>query len=347
MRKKIKKALIFGVTGQDGSYLSEFLLSKDYSVVGVSRRVSTTNTQRIDHLLKHPRFSLAEGDITDPHSVNYIINTYKDSVEIYNLAAQSHVGVSFKQPSTTWDITGKGCLNILESIRLINPEIKFYQASSSEMFGDQYTLSRLTGKFQNEDTPFNPQSPYAIAKLAAHHATCLYKKSYGLHASCGILYNHESPRRGENFVTRKITKYIAKLVNSSESIESLKLGNLFASRDWGYAGDYVEAMWLMLQQDDPDVYVVATGETYSVEEFLLEAFSCVGIDDYSKHVEIDTSLIRPSEVPFLKGDYSKAEETFGWRPKTSFEDLVSIMVNYDIERVKIYDDINPKQRASL
>ena len=343
----MKTAIIIGATGQDGSYLSEFLISKDYFVVGVARRVSTTNTQRINHLLSNSNFLLAEGDITDPHSVNNILNTYKDSVEVYNLAAQSHVGTSFKQPATTWDITGKGCLNILESIRLINPEMRFYQASSSEMFGDKHTISHFGDKFQYEETPFNPQSPYAIAKLAAHHATCLYKKSYGLHASCGILYNHESPRRGENFVTRKITKYIADLVTSQEEIAPLKLGNLYAKRDWGYAGDYVEAMWAMLQQDDPDVYVIATGETYSVEEFLSEAFSCVDINDYSKHVEIDSSLIRPSEVPFLKGDYSKAEETFGWRPKTSFEDLVSIMVKHDIERVKRHDSVNLKQRASL
>ena len=343
----MKTAIIFGATGQDGSYLSEFLISKDYFVVGVARRVSTTNTQRINHLLSNSNFLLAEGDITDPHSVNNILNTYKDSVEVYNLAAQSHVGTSFKQPATTWDITGKGCLNILESIRLINPEMRFYQASSSEMFGDKLTISHFGDKFQYEETPFNPQSPYAIAKLAAHHATCLYKKSYGLHASCGILYNHESPRRGENFVTRKITKYIADLVTSQEEIAPLKLGNLYAKRDWGYAGDYVEAMWAMLQQDDPDVYVIATGETYSVEEFLSEAFSCVDINDYAKHVEIDSSLIRPSEVPFLKGDYSKAEETFGWRPKTSFEDLVSIMVKHDIERVKRHDSVNLKQRASL
>ena len=346
------KAVIFGISGQDGSYLAEFLLKKDYDVVGVLRRSSSPNTVRIDHLVSNNRLTLLEGDITDLSSVYSILEVHNPS-EVYNLAAQSHVGTSFTQPLFTWDVTAKGCLNILEAIIRVDGGIKFYQASSSEMFGDTYSEHYNKGKFQNEETSFNPQSPYAIAKLAAHEATELYRKIHGLHASCGILFNHESERRGENFVTKKITSYVANLYrflssfSDSEDVvdhsdthilvggrtfPKLGLGNLGACRDWGYAKDYVEAMWLMLQQEDPDTYVVATGETHTVKEFLVEAFKTIGINDYQIFVTADLSQFRPSEVPYLKGDPSKAKERLGWEPKTSFQELVNIMVKYDLER---------------
>jgi len=324
-----KKAVIFGVTGQDGSYLSELLLEKDYYVIGVSRRTSTPNTSRISHLLDNKNFLLESGDVLDFASIHDILWRH-NADEVYNLSAQSHVGISFKQPLVTWDITAKGCLNILEAIAKLSSKPRFYQASSSEMFGDQYTTSESGDKYQSEDTVFNPQSPYAVAKLAAHKMTELYRKTHDLHASCGILFNHESERRGENFVTRKISKYISTFDPLGSK---LYLGNLDSCRDWGHAKDYVRAMWLMLQQDKPDTYVIATGVTHSVRDFVREAFKCVGVDDYEKFVEIDQKQIRPSEVPYLKGDYSKAKETIGWMPEISFEDLVSIMVQHDIERI--------------
>ena len=366
-----KKAVIFGVTGQDGYYLSKLLLEKGYSVVGVCRRVSTTNTSRIDGLIQHEGLQIEQGDVTDFGSVYDILSKHCPD-EVYNLAAQSHVGTSFNQPSLTWDITAKGCLNILEVIRKQSPShpwncgpTRFYQASSSEMFGDQYTINRSGDKFQNEKTAFNPQSPYAIAKLAAHKTTQLYRKAYGIHASCGILFNHESEMRGDSFVTKKITKYIGELNEwlSNKHIEphdcseleddgdeigfdasrfldamvtyntfpKLKLGNLTACRDWGHAEDYVRAMWLMLQQDSPDDYVIATGETHTVEDFLIEAFSCRGFANHKQFVTQDSSLFRPSEVPYLKGDYSTAKEKLGWTPKISFKELVRRMVDYDIK----------------
>ncbi len=359
-----KTAVIFGVTGQDGYYLSKLLLEKQYNVLGVCRRTSTPNTSRIDGLIKHNGLRVVQGDITDFGSVYDIISNHKPD-EIYNLAAQSHVGTSFDQPSLTWDITAKGCLNILEIIRKSDHEHRFYQASSSEMFGDHYTTSRSGGRFQNEETSFNPQSPYAIAKLAAHKTTQLYRRAYGVHASCGILFNHESEMRGDNFVTKKITKYVGELCNwlynihiepddcteledagenigfdTSRFLDSvvtyttfpkLKLGNLEACRDWGHAEDYVRAMWLMLQQDTPDDYVIATGETHTVEEFLLEAFACKGFDSHTRFVMQDSSLFRPSEVPYLRGDYSTAKEKLGWTPKISFKELVHRMVDYDIK----------------
>ena len=323
-----KVAVIFGVTGQDGSYLSEFLLDKDYHVVGVARRTSTPNTSRISHLLDNKNFTLESGDVLDFANIHDILWRHRAD-EVYNLAAQSHVGVSFKQPILTWDITAKGCLNILESITKLDKKPRFYQASSSEMFGDQYTISKSGDKHQAEDTLFNPQSPYAVAKLAAHKMTELYRKTHSLHASCGILFNHESERRGENFVTRKISKYISTFDPLGPK---LYLGNLDSCRDWGHAKDYVRAMWLMLQQDSPGTYVIATGVTHSVRDFVREAFKCIGVDDYEKFVEIDKKQIRPSEVPYLKGDYSKAREAMGWMPEISFGDLVSIMVQYDIAR---------------
>ena len=370
-----KKALIFGISGQDGSYLAELLLEKGYEVTGVTRRVSVSTTERINHIL--PQITIAEGDITDGFSVNKLISEYEPD-EIYNLAAQSHVGTSFKQPSLTWDITAGGVLNILEAIRYSprKDDIRFYQASSSEMFGKNYderTVLKIedgevvTGehgkglydykKFQNENTEFIPQSPYAIAKLAAHHLVRNYREGYGIHASCGILFNHESERRGENFVTRKITKWIGEFVKWSSDSEfgsaaiilpehldlvriygkplnkpelpKLRLGNLDAKRDWGHAEDYVNAMWLMLQQETPDDYVVATGETYSVRDFLDVAFARVGIDDWSNLVVIDPEFYRPAEVDHLLGIPLKAEKELDWKRKVSFKDLVHRMVDSD------------------
>lgn len=370
----MKKAIIFGITGQDGSHLADLLLSKDYHVVGVSRRASTNNTQRINHILDDPRFDLAQGDITDSHSIINILQKNVDVDEVYNLAAQSHVAVSFKQPALTWDITAKGCLNILQSLVDLNMKhVRFYQASSSEMFGKNYDTAHASFndeystemKYQDEDTKFMPQSPYAIAKCAAHHMTRLFREAYGMHASSGILFNHEGPRRGENFVTRKITKWIGDytkwlkqrslykdaildasldehliLLNKPSSVHEnhkdpytvfpkLRLGNLKAYRDWGYAGDYVKAMWMMLQQEKADDYVICTGESYTIEEFLDVAFSHVGIDDWKPYVVQDPEFYRPAEVDYLRGLSHKAAEVLGWRPDHSFEDLVKLMVDHD------------------
>ena len=341
------KAIITGITGQDGSHLADFLLDKGYEVVGISRRCSTDNTQRIKHILNHERFKLVEGDITD---VSSVINIFKDNDnvdEIYNLAAQSHVATSFKQPALTWDITGKGCLNLLQSLVDLNMRhVKFYQASSSEMFGSSYNMDRNGNKYQNETTKFMPRSPYAISKCAAHYAVGLYRSGYGLHASCGILFNHEGPRRGESFVTQKIIKWIADFIHWRNSYENpilffsddyisinndkfpkLRLGNLEAYRDWGYAGDYVEAMWLMLQQGVPEDYVVCTGETHTIAEFLNIAFYSAGITDYRNLYVIDQEFYRPSEVDYLKGDFSKAKSKLGWQPKTNLEGLIKLMLD--------------------
>lgn len=353
------KAIIFGVTGQDGSHLADLLLSKDYTVIGVCRRVSTENTERINHILDHPRFVRVQGDITDYHSITQIFKEHADVDEIYNLAAQSHVAVSFKQPALTWDITGKGCLNILQAIvDLEIPYVRFYQASSSEMFGSNYDRdSADRSKYQDEETKFMPQSPYAIAKCAAHHMTRLFREGYGLHASSGILFNHEGPRRGETFVTRKITKWIGEFIkwqklpnidriisdqdtdyilstDKDSKFPKLRLGNLEAFRDWGYAGDYVEAMWMMLQQDCPDDYVICTGKTHTIREFLDVAFKHIGIDDWSNFVVQDQEFYRPAEVDYLRGDSSKAKNKLGWEPKHSFEDLVKLMVDHDINNIK-------------
>ena len=325
-------AVVFGVTGQDGSYLTDLLLSKGYRVIGVARRSSVDTTERLNQNIKNTNFTLIEGDITDGFCVSDIINKYEPN-EVYNLAAQSHVGTSFKQPTLTWDVTGGGCLNILEAIR-VSPrvdDIKFYQASSSEMFGKNFTITD-EGKYQDEDTAFMPQSPYAIAKLAAHHLVRNYRDSYGIHASSGILFNHESERRGENFVTRKITKWIGRFVASgkNEDFPKLGLGNLQARRDWGHAKDYVRGMWLMLQQEEPDDYVIATGETHSVEEFLEYAFEHAGLGDWNQYVYIDPEFFRPAEVDYLLGNPTKAAEKLGWRPRIKFEELAQRMVEADI-----------------
>lgn len=342
------KALIFGVTGQDGSHLADLLLSKNYDVVGVTRRSSTDNTSRIKHILNNSRFKLVEGDITDCSSVLNILNT-EHVDEIYNLAAQSHVGTSFKQPALTWDITGKGCINILQCIvdlGLFNT--RFYQASSSEMFGSSYDT--INGeKVQNENTKFMPNSPYAIAKCAAHYAVRMYRDAYNLHASSGILFNHEGPRRGDNFVTKKIINWINDFTNwlkkynitldqlnpSGDYIygpvvgmnfKKLRLGNIQTFRDWGYAGDYVEAMWLMLQQEIPDDYVICTGETHTVAEFLDIAFNTVHLPEWKNYIVIDPEFYRPSEVEYLRGDCSKAKKTLSWTPKYDLTKLIRIML---------------------
>ena len=328
----MKKAIIFGITGQDGSHLADLLLEKEYEVVGVSRRASTDNTQRIKHILSNENFYLMQGDITDAYSVINIFKKHSNVDEIYNLAAQSHVAVSFKQPALTWDITGKGCLNILQSIVDLGIDARFYQASSSEMFGRNYDIDRSQNKFQNEDTKFMPQSPYAIAKCAAHYMTTLFREAYGIHSSAGILFNHEGERRGETFVTRKITKWIGDWVKSGKDLNfpKLRLGNLEAFRDWGYAGDYVEAMWMMLQQDSPQDYVICTGKTHTIREFLDVAFLHVGMEDWSDLVVQDPEFYRPAEVDYLRGDCSKANKILGWTPKHSFEDLVKKMVEHDL-----------------
>jgi len=320
-----KSALIFGVTGQDGSYLAELLLSKGYEVVGVKRRTSTDNIINIENVKNDDRFTLVEGDITDPSSVHDLIFENQPD-ECYNLAAMSHVGTSFIQPSYTMNVNANGVLNILEQIRKCSLHTKFYQASTSELFGDNYTI--IDGKkMQNENTAFSPNSPYAIAKLAAHNLVRVYRAAYGIYGCCGILHNHESPRRGTNFVTRKITKWIGNYYRDSD-IPKLKLGNLSSYRDFGYAADYVKAMHLMLQQPNPDDYVVATGNAWSILEFAQEAFRYAGLN-LGEHVEIDSALYRPCEVPYLQGDATKIR-SLGWKPSINIQQLVRKMVDYDI-----------------
>ena len=333
------KAIIFGITGQDGSYLAELLLEKGYEVVGITRRVSVPTLIRVTHIL--PKIKIIEGDITDAFSVSNVIKE-EEPDEIYNLAAQSHVGTSFKQPSLTWDVTAGGVLNILEAIRYSGrkDDIKFYQASSSEMFGKNYNLREGLAemiKYQDEKTPFMPQSPYAIAKLAAHHLVRNYRDSYGIFACSGILFNHESERRGEKFVTRKITKWIGEFVASGMDKEfpALRLGNLDAKRDWGHAEDYVRGMWEMVQHETPNDYVVATGETHSVREFLDIAFKHIGIDDWDDFVVIDPEFYRPAEVDYLLGIPAKAKRVLGWEPQISFEQLVERMVDSDVEAERL------------
>ena len=322
----MKKALITGITGQDGSYLAELLLEKGYEVHGIIRRASTFNTERIDHLYQDPhingvRLFLHYGDIAD--STNLIKLLYRlQPDEIYHLAAQSHVRVSFDIPEYTGDVTALGTVRMLESIRETRLKTKFYQASSSEMYG------KVVETPQTEKTPFYPRSPYAAAKLYSYWTAVNYRESYGIFACNGILFNHESPRRGETFVTRKITSAAARIKAGLQ--ENLYLGNLDAQRDWGYAKEYIEAMWLMLQQDEPDDYVIATGEAHAVHEFLGEAFSYIGLD-WHKLVEIDPKYYRPAEVDCLLGDASKARQKLGWQPKTKFKELVRLMVDADME----------------
>jgi GDPmannose 4,6-dehydratase len=372
-RMNMKKALITGVTGQDGSYLADLLLDKGYEVIGLRRRSSTNNIDRISHLLEAPNFKLQEFEIADSGSVYSAVERNKPD-EIYNLAAQSHVKTSFDQPCYTIQVNTIGVINFLEAVKRFSPDSKFYQASTSEMFGKNVDVMlpdfpevppadakrTIVGeKFQNEETAFEPQSPYAAAKLASHHLVRMYREGYGLHASCGILFNHESERRGENFVTRKITQWVAGFKNWAEaqgldtearhfefdrdyihsrrsSYPKLRLGNIEAFRDWGHAEDYVNAMWLMLQQNMPDDYVIATGETYSVRDFLVHAFQYINIEeeDYKKFLIIDPKFYRPSEVEYLRGMPNKAEKRLGWKREVSFEQLVHRMLESDVNAQK-------------
>jgi GDPmannose 4,6-dehydratase len=324
-----KQALITGITGQDGSYLAELLLSKGYVVHGIIRRASTFNTGRLDGIYAdphsgHARLFLHYGDLSDASALSRLLAKIQPD-EIYNLAAQSHVRVSFDAPEYTTDITATGTIRLLEAIREAGIKPRFYQASSSEMYGKVLEVP------QTEKTPFYPRSPYACAKVYSFWITVNYRESYGLHASNGILFNHESPRRGETFVTRKITRALAQIKAGLQ--DKLYLGNLDSKRDWGYAKEYVEAMWLMLQQAEPDDYVIATNETHSVREFLEVAFDYVGLD-WKKHVEIDPRYYRPAEVDLLIGDPTKARRKLGWEPKTKFVDLVKLMVDADIDLLK-------------
>lgn len=317
-----KKALVTGLTGQDGSYLAELLHEKGYEVHGLLRRSSQPIDQRLGHLAD--MVQIQHGDLTDSLSLREILSRVQPD-EIYNLAAQSHVAWSFKTPESTFDITGAGCLRLLEAMRQTSPHSRFYQASSSEMFGLVHETP------QTERTPFHPRSPYGVAKVAAFWATVNYREGYDMFACNGILFNHESERRGEEFVTRKITLAAAKIKLGLQ--EKLMLGNLDAKRDWGYAPEYVEAMWLMLQQDTPEDYVIATGETHTVRDFCEAAFSHLDLD-YQKYVEIDPKFYRPAEVNLLIGDASKAKRELGWEPKVSFKELVARMVDADLARLK-------------
>ncbi|HTQ38141.1 MAG TPA: GDP-mannose 4,6-dehydratase [Pirellulales bacterium] len=326
----LHRALITGITGQDGSYLTELLLSKGYEVHGIIRRASSFNTGRLEHLYHDPhlteaRLKLHHGDLTDANGLSRLVRQIRPT-EVYNLGAQSHVRVSFDQPIYTADAGAVGTLKLLEAVRDFQDAsgnaVRFYQASSSEMFGKVAEIP------QQETTPFYPCSPYAAAKLYAHWITVNYRESYGLHASCGILFNHESPRRGETFVTRKITRAATRIKLGLQ--ECLYLGNLEAKRDWGFAGDYVEAMWLMLQQRSPDDYVIATGQTYSVRDFCERTFDCLGLD-YRDFVRTDPRYFRPTEVDVLLGNATKARSVLGWHPRISFEQLVTMMVQADFE----------------
>ena len=323
-----KKALITGITGQDGSYLAELLLGKGYEVHGIIRRASTFNTGRLEEIYQDPhqsgkRLFLHYGDLSDGSAMSRLVGKIAPD-EIYNLAAQSHVRVSFDAAEYTTDITATGTVRLLEAIRETGVKARFYQASSSEMFGLVQEVP------QKETTPFYPRSPYGCAKVYSHWITVNYRESYGLHASNGILFNHESPRRGETFVTRKITRAVANIKTGLQ--KKLYLGNLDSKRDWGYAKEYVEAMWMMLQQPEPDDYVIATGETHSVREFLEHAFTCVGLK-WEDYVAFDERYTRPAEVDLLIGDYSKAKKKLGWEPKTKFTELVKLMVEADLQKV--------------
>jgi len=325
----MKRALITGITGQDGSYLAELLLEKGYEVHGIIRRASTFNTGRIDHLYQDPHINgvklfLHYGDLADSVQLSRLLYKLQPD-EIYHLGAQSHVRVSFDIPEYTGDVTALGTIRILEAIREVGAKTRFYQASSSEMFGKVREIP------QSEKTPFYPRSPYGCAKVYAFWTTVNYRESYNLFAMNGILFNHESPRRGETFVTRKITRAVARIKAGLQ--HKLYLGNLDAKRDWGYAKEYVEAMWLMLQQDQPDDYVIATGETHSVREFLQEAFSCADLD-WREYVEIDPRYFRPAEVDLLIGDASKAKSKLGWEPKVSFRELARLMVDADMAQLE-------------
>jgi len=355
-----KQAIIFGVTGQDGSYLAEYLLGLKYRVIGVTRRCSVDNTINLKAVLPHPQFILVEGDVSDYLSVSGIFKQAGGKPdEVYNLSAQSHVGLSFSQPTASFRINAEGPLNVLSVIQNEGDtsRTRFYQASTSEMFGNNYSEVPLQTydergfcdgcvrvKLQYEETPFAPNSPYAIAKLAAHHTVRMFREAYGIHASAGILFNHESPRRGEKFVTRKIAKYVAGLHRYLQggkekgkkyltAYPNLNLGNLDAYRDWGYAPDYVRAMHLMLQQDKPGDYVIGTGETHSIREFCQAAFSCIGISNWQNYVTVAEDCKRPLDVDFLLANPAKAKAKLGWEPSVTFQELVELMVKADLNEV--------------
>ena len=313
-----KRALITGITGQDGSYLAELLLEQGYEVIGLVRRSSTISLERISHIAD--RVTLVSGDLVDEISLVNVLREHRPH-EVYNLAAQSFVQTSWTQPVLTGEITALGVTRILDAIRIVDPEIRFYQASSSEMFGRVRTVP------QHEDTPFYPRSPYGVAKVYGHWITVNYRESYNLHASSGILFNHESPRRGLEFVTRKVSNGVARIKAGLQS--ELRLGNLDAQRDWGYAADYVKAMWLMMQQESPDDFVIATGETHSVRELCQVAFEVAGLN-FEDFVVTDPAFMRPAEVDLLVGDASKAREILGWKPETNFHELVEMMVRADL-----------------
>jgi GDPmannose 4,6-dehydratase len=316
-----KRALVTGITGQDGSYLAELLLEKGYEVIGMVRRSSTINFERINHIQEH--IQLASGDLLDQASLIDILESYRPA-EVYNLAAQSFVQTSWTQPVFTGEVTALGVTRLLDTIRLVDPDVRFYQASTSEMFGKARSVP------QNEDTPFYPRSPYGVAKVYGHWITVNYRESYDLYAVSGICFNHESPRRGHEFVTRKIARAAAKIKHGVQ--KELRLGNLDAQRDWGYASDYVYAMWLMLQQDAPDDYVIATGRTHTVENFARLAFEAVGLD-YRDFVVQDQQFMRPADVDLLVGDPSRAYKNMGWQARTTFEELVRIMVEAELEKL--------------
>ena len=320
-----KSALITGITGQDGAYLAKLLLDKGYQVYGLLARRATATTWRLDYLGIRDRVELIEGDLTDVTSILRAVEQAEPE-EFYNLGAQSFVGTSWRQPQLTAQSTGVGALNCLEAVRIVNPKIRFYQASTSEMFGGmpEYPV-------QSEKTPFHPRSPYGVAKLFAHWATINYRESFGIFGCCGILFNHESPLRGIEFVTRKVTDAAARIKQGVQ--KELRLGNIDAKRDWGFAGDYVEAMWRMLQQEEPDTYVVATGRTTTVRDMCKIAFEHLGLD-YEKYVVIDPKFYRPAEVDLLLGDPAKAKEKLGWEAKTSLEELIHMMVDADMKRVE-------------
>ena len=320
----MKNALIFGVTGQDGSYLADFLLKKGYNVFGTFRRTSHKCFERLDELGIYEKFTKIKADLADPSSIRTTIHEAEPD-EIYNLAAQSFVGASFQQPILTADITGLGTLRVLDAVKEHAPNAKFYQASSSEMYGNYPGI-------KNENSYFKPRSPYGVAKVYAHHITNHYREAYGIFACCGILFNHESPLRGIEFVTRQITYRLARIKFKKQ--EKFTLGNIHARRDWGFAGDYVEAMWLMLQQNNPDDYLIATGESHSVEEFLTMATEFAGLGDWHNIVDIDKSLMRPTDIDELIGDSSKARKQLGWKPKMSFKELVKSMVEHDMDYFK-------------
>ena len=320
----MKKALITGITGQDGSYLAELLLDKGYEVSGIVRRLSTPNLERIVHIKDKIKFY--DADLSDEFSLLKAVQQSKPD-EVYNLAAQSFVATSWHQAVLTGDLTGIGATRMLEACRLVDPSIRFYQASSSEMYG------KVIHTPQHEDTPFYPRSPYGVAKAYGHYMTVNFRESYNMYAVSGILFNHESPRRGIEFVTRKITDAVAAI--KAKKQDKLMLGNLEAKRDWGFAKDYVKAMWLMLQQDKPEDFVISTGETHTVREFCEIAFGRAGLD-YKKHVEIDERFIRPAEVDLLLGDCTKAKTNLGWKPETSFKELVHLMVDADLERYGVH-----------